>query len=74
MLPIAPETVRDELGLAKKLIDKWAERFESLPGIDTPSANATEVLGRMLQEFCGELRVLSGKCDTLADVFENFLG
>lgn len=67
MLNVNPDTVVEELESAKKLLDKWITKFNSgLPAIDEPGSD--QALELLLREFCGELRIVAGKCGNMADV------
>jgi hypothetical protein len=67
MLPVNPETITEELESAKKLIDKWILKMnEGLPVLDQPGNE--DQLELLMREFCGELRIVAGKCANLAEV------
>lgn len=71
MLPISVEVLTSELDTARSYIDKWLTKIreEGLPGIDVPVSGDPDVhLERFVREMCNELRIVSGKCDTLAQV------
>jgi hypothetical protein len=69
-LPINPETLSTELAALKATVEKWQKIIDTqgVPGIDTPGRE--DVLDEFLREFCGELRLVSGKCATIADVID----
>lgn len=67
-LPISPDVLHNELETARAIMDKWTTLIgeKGIPGVDTPAPlQDTE---RFLREMIGELQVVSGKCDTLAEV------
>lgn len=68
MLNVHPQTVVDELGSTKKLLEKWLARFENneIPVVDQPGSE--EQLELFVREFCGEMRVCAGKCANLAEI------
>ena len=70
MLPISREVLLKELETARDYLNKWLQKVnEGIPGIDIPaSGSAEDHLEEFVRELCGELRIVSGKCDTLSDV------
>jgi hypothetical protein len=75
MLSVSKEVVLKELETAKAYLAKWEQRLEEgIPEIDFPATgNSSNALEDFLRELCGELRVVSGKCDTLAEVLMDSL-
>ena len=72
MLPLSSELIVAELEAAKTVLQKWLETFqEGLPQIDRPGTG--QELDLLVRQFCGELRVVSGKCDTLSEVLTEAL-
>ena len=71
-LPVSPDVLHNELETARSILDKWTKLVDKgVPGVDTP-ANP-EQLDRFLREMCGELQIVSGRCDTLVEVLGNAL-
>lgn len=70
MLTISREVLLKELETAREYIDKQiAKVTNGIPGIDLPaSGDAAEHIEEFVRELCGELRIVSGKCDNLAEV------
>jgi vacuolar-type H+-ATPase subunit E/Vma4 len=67
MLNLSSKVLRVELETAKDILQKWLTQLEEgLPVIDVPAD--ADHLEQMLREIVGELRVVSGKCDTLAEI------
>lgn len=67
MLPVSPAIALKEMESIKFIVDKWVERVtEGIP-IVTFSAK-DEDLELYLRQWIGELRIVSGKADNLADV------
>lgn len=75
MLTLSREVMLEELRSAQVYIAKWAARLEQgIPGIDVPVTGTTEIyLDRFVREMCGELRIVSGKCDSLVEVLQDSL-
>jgi hypothetical protein len=75
MLPISREVLIKELETAKDYLDKWLQKVEAgIPGIDIPASGSAENhIEDFVREFCGEMRVVSGKCDTLSEVMSEAL-
>jgi len=69
MLPVSPEVMKNELETARAIMVKWQEKMDNVPGVHLP-ANPEE-LERFLRELIGELQVVSGKCDTLAEALSS---
>ncbi len=71
-LPLANETVRIDLNMARELLVKWHARFEAgVPAIDLEGSDAS--LEDFLTEFVGEMRLVSAKCDALAEIMHDAL-
>ena len=67
MLPVGPDLISSELDSAKKILEKWIERVNAgMPVIDQPGND--HQLELFVQELCGELRIVAGKCGNLAEV------
>lgn len=67
-LPVSREVLYNELEMGRSILEKWATVVEKgIPGIDGQPAPPMET-ERVLRELIGELQVISGKCDTLADI------
>lgn len=75
MLPISKEVLLKELETAREYLDKWHQRVQDgIPGLDIPATGtAEEHIEEFMRELYGELRVVSGKCDTLSDVLSEAL-
>ena len=66
-LPVSPDVIHSELEAAEKIISKWREKVsQGIPCVDVPADE--EALIRFLVEMCGELLLVSGKCQTLAGI------
>jgi hypothetical protein len=70
MMTISRDVLLKELETAREYLDKWITKVnEGIPGIDIPAAgDAEEHIDVFVRELCGELRIISGKCDNLAEV------
>jgi hypothetical protein len=67
MLPVSSEVLISELALAEKIIAKWKSKVEEgIPGVDLVANE--DALASFVMELCGELSLVSGKCETLAAV------
>jgi len=66
MLTVSPEVIHNELELAVKVLRKWQEQLELIPGVTIPAGDP-QAFNLFLTQLIGELRVVSGKCDVLAD-------
>lgn len=77
MLPVSRDLLLTELTSARDYLVKWISIIEEgIPGVDIPvsSGNSEDRLDEFIRELCGELRVISGKCDTLAEVVADYQG
>jgi len=72
MLSISSDVLSAELVSLKAIIDKWAEKTsEGVPGVDFPIEGNTppeERLDVWLNELIGELRLVSGRAEVVAQV------
>lgn len=70
MLTISREVLLKELETAREYIDRQIARVTAgIPGIDLPaSGDGDQHIEEFVRELCGELRIVSGKCDNLAEV------
>jgi len=67
ILPVSPDVIHSELEAAQAIISKWREAVsQGIPGVDTPAGD--EAFTRFLTEMCGELLLVSAKCQALASV------
>lgn len=67
MLPISPTLILDELKGIQAITNKWIERITE--GIPTLTFEARDEDYEMfIKHLVGELRVLAGKGDNLADI------
>lgn len=70
MISISTPVLQNELETAQAIINKWQKQLEvGLPGIDLPGD--ADTLQSLLLTFIGELRLVAGKCDTMADVLHH---
>lgn len=70
MLPISREMLLQELVTARDFLAKWHQKVEEgIPGVDIPAAGNAEAFAEaFLREMCGELMVISAKCETLSEI------
>lgn len=77
MLPISREILHAELVSVKQIVDKWIDRIEEgIPGVDIPmegNTPAEERLDIWLSELIGEIRLVSGKTENVAQVLASAL-
>lgn len=67
MIPISPTIAIDEMVGIQKIVEKWIERVKE--GIPTLNFEARdEDFELFMKQWVGELRILSGIGDNLADV------
>ena len=66
MLTVSPEVIHNELETAVKVLQKWQEQLGRIPGVTVPAGDP-QAFNLFLMQLIGELRVVSGKCDVLAD-------
>jgi len=76
MLTASPEVIHNELETCIAILTKWKGKTEQIPGIHIPVTGdrAPQALEAWLRELVGELQIVSGKCDTLADVLASSVG
>ena len=66
-LAVSPEVLHNELELSRSILEKWTKLVgNGIPGIDKPAA--PHEVEKFLRELVGELQVVSGNCDTLAEI------
>ncbi len=66
-LPVTQDVLISELETSKKYLEEWIEKVkEGIPGVDRPAP--PDVLDDFLRSLCGELLVVSGKCENLSHV------
>ena len=71
-LPVSGDVLHNELDTARGILDKWVKIVsEGLPAVDVPGDPAQ--LDKLLREMCGELTLVSGRCDTLVEVLGSSL-
>ena len=71
-LPLTKDVVREDLELTRKIIVKWlAELEEGFPGVDKPSP--PQNVEEFLTAFCGELRFVSDKCASMANLLSGMV-
>ena len=74
MIPIASETLLAEMTSIKAIVDKWVEKVSAgVPGEDSvPTGMVPEQsLDVWITELVGELRLLSGKTENIAQVISS---
>lgn len=76
MFAVSREVILNELRSARDYLDRWIGAVSSeIPGVDIPASGDVDVKqDSFVRELCGELRVVSGKCDTLAEVLAESAG
>lgn len=66
-LPVSTQVLLSELAAARALIEKWEQTVGTgIPGVDFPGSE--DVTEGFVTELCGELLIVAGKCQTLAEV------
>ena len=77
MLAVSADVLHAELVSVKNIIDKWVEKVGSgVPGVDIPIEGNTppeERLDIWLAELIGEIRLVSGKTENIAQVLASTL-
>lgn len=75
MLTLSREVMLEELRTAQSYLQKWTSQLEAgIPGVHVPATESSEAyVEHLIREMCGELRVVAGKCETLAEVFQDSL-
>lgn len=69
MLPISSSLLREEIGGAKAILEKWEKKLEAgLPMTEQPGSQ--ESLESFIREMCGELVICAGKCENIVGLFE----
>jgi hypothetical protein len=69
-LPVTSDVLIAELDLAIKVLEKWRDSTkEGTPGVDVPGAQ--DMLENYLRALCGELLLVSGKCEALANILSS---
>lgn len=74
MIPIASQTLLDEMSSIKVIVDKWVEKVAAgVPGTDTiPSGmDSGQRLDVWITELVGELRLVSGKTENIAQIISS---
>ena len=67
-LPVTRDVAVAELEVAQNILIKWlAELKDGIPGIEKP-ASAPDAVEDWVKSFCGELMIVAGKCENLANV------
>jgi len=67
MLSVTHETMLAELKSSKLIMDTWIQKIEEgIPGIDIPAP--PDQLEDFMRSLCGELLIVSGKCENLSNV------
>ena len=78
MRNVSRSIVHRELTSARAVLDKWIKEVESgVPGEDYPAEEvesnddeAPRNPQEFYQKFCGELLLVSGKCETLTTILQ----
>lgn len=66
-LPVSSPIIISELTAAKTILEAWLERVENgVPGVDIPAP--PEQLEDFMRGLCGELLVVSTKCENLSNI------
>lgn len=65
-LPISQNVLFNQLELSRGILEKWTKQVEALPGINAPGGPVE--LERVLREMIGELQLVSGQCESLAEI------
>jgi len=65
-MSVSPQVIQNELETIDAIIKKWQTKIEQMPGVTIPCADPA-AFENALRELIGELQVVSGKCDTLAE-------
>jgi len=66
-LPVTQETLQSEMKAAVVILNKWISKVdEGIPGVDLPAQ--PEALEDFMRALCGELLIVSGKCENLSNV------
>lgn len=66
-LPVTSEVLLAEMTSAKAIIEAWITRVnEGIPCVDLPASE--DQLENFLRSFCGELLIVSHKCESLSNV------
>jgi hypothetical protein len=77
MLAVSADVLHAELVSVKNIIDKWVEKTGAgIPGVDLPVEGNTppeERLDTWLAELIGEVRLVSGKTENIAQVLASTL-
>jgi hypothetical protein len=74
VIPLASQTLLDELQSIKVIVDKWCEKVaEGVPGEDmAPTGMDTgQRVDVWVTELIGELRLTAGKIDNVATVISS---
>ena len=67
MLPVTQETMLSELKTSKAILESWIQKVEAgIPGLDIPAP--PDRLADFMGALCGELLIVSGKCENLSNV------
>lgn len=67
---VSRELLDEEVGLAIKVLTKWREKLSGgIPGVDLPASDYDADLFE--EQLCGELFLLSGKLERLAQLLGN---
>lgn len=66
-LPVSREVILSELDAARAILQKWDEAVRAgIPGVDVHAPE--EALEEFVAQLSGELLIVTGKCQTLAEV------
>lgn len=67
LLPVTQETIISEMKGSRDILDSWIAKVgEGIPGVDIPAS--PEHLEDFLRALCGELLIVTAKCESLSNV------
>lgn len=67
LLSVTQETIISEMKGARDILDSWIAKVgEGIPVVDLPAS--PEQLEDFLRAFCGELLIVTAKCESLSNV------
>lgn len=67
-LSVDQDTILSELKTSKAILDKWIENIGAgVPVLDIPTSSP-EQLEDFVRALCGELLIVTGKCESLSNV------
>ena len=73
-IPVTPELLQHELQGARAILDKWIQQInDGIPGVTIPTTSE-EAFENWMVQFCGELMVCAGKCETISHIMSENRG